>query len=178
MDTKTCPSCGEQVPSVATRCKHCFYDFTEEPAKKGMSGLMGLLLLVAVLAVVGAGTFYWLSGRNVTTKAVADEQARMIFITKKSVQGTSTESVDFDDVARIEYVVGGDRDTFEVAVITTDGRRVLYNYSDQAIKGDAQTLSEMTGKPLTEINNIEGFGDPTPPTTTTPGGSGPKSDGH
>ena len=47
MATKTCPSCGEDVPVVADRCKHCFHDFNEAPPKK--SGLFGLMLLLAAM---------------------------------------------------------------------------------------------------------------------------------
>ena len=44
MATKTCPSCGEEVPVAAARCKSCFYDFNEEP-EQNKSGMMGLLVL-------------------------------------------------------------------------------------------------------------------------------------
>ena len=59
MATKTCPSCGEEVPVVAARCKSCFYDFNEEP-EQNKSGMMGLLVLFAAMAMVGMGVFWYL----------------------------------------------------------------------------------------------------------------------
>ena len=49
MATKTCPSCGEDVPVAASRCKHCFHDFTEVQKKR--NPLVGMLAFLAVLLI-------------------------------------------------------------------------------------------------------------------------------
>ncbi|MEC7240093.1 MAG: hypothetical protein VXW32_02540 [Myxococcota bacterium] len=57
MQTKTCPSCQEEVPAGAFRCKSCFHDFDEVTEKKS-SAFMTLLTLVSAMAVLASGVFY------------------------------------------------------------------------------------------------------------------------
>ena len=72
MATKTCPSCGEEVPVAAARCKSCFYDFNEEP-EQNKSGMMGLLVLFAAMAMVGMGVFWYLH-TGAAERVVVDEE--------------------------------------------------------------------------------------------------------
>ena len=41
---KTCPSCSAEVPFEASRCKHCFHDFSEAQVKKS-NPMVALLAL-------------------------------------------------------------------------------------------------------------------------------------
>ena len=72
MATKTCPSCGEEVPVAAGRCKSCFYDFNEEP-EQNKSGMMGLLVLFAAMAMVGMGVFWYLHTQVAAERVVCLE---------------------------------------------------------------------------------------------------------
>ena len=44
----------EIVPVEASRCKHCFHDFSEVPKKKG-NPMVALLAFILLLCVVGGG---------------------------------------------------------------------------------------------------------------------------
>ena len=54
MKMKTCPSCDEDVPVAASRCKHCFHDFNEVSVKN--NALLPIMAGLAAMAVIGAGT--------------------------------------------------------------------------------------------------------------------------
>ena len=83
MATKSCPSCGEEVPVVATRCKSCFYDFNEQPEAES-SGMLGILGLLATMAVIGMGVFWYLHTQVAAERVVVEEETQSIIITRKS----------------------------------------------------------------------------------------------
>ena len=53
------PSCGSDVPTAATRCKECFFDFTEK--RKRSIGPIVLMAAFAVMAILGA-LMIWTTG--------------------------------------------------------------------------------------------------------------------
>ena len=118
MATKTCPSCGEEVPVVAARCKSCFYDFNEEPETR-KSGTMGLLVLFAAMALVGMGVFYYLHTQVAAERVVVEAETQTIIITRKSAAKTEATRIDFADVKRLEYVLGGETATYEIVAVTS-----------------------------------------------------------
>lgn len=159
MATKTCPSCGADVPVAATRCKHCFHDFTEEPAKKN-HGLTWLLALFAVMLVFGAATLGYVYYNNAAENIVVDAETHSIVITRTSSQGITTQRIPFDSIAKIEHVMGGKRDMFEVVAVTTDGERYIIQRSDEKpLTGHAEHVAAVVGKPYEEVRNIKTFGD-------------------
>jgi ribosomal protein L40E len=159
MEMKECPSCGAEVPAVASRCKHCFHDFNEVPVKKS-SNLIGLLILLVALGTIGAGTFSYLYYFNAAEKIVVDAETRSIVITRTSAKGTSSERVNFDEIQKVEYVMGGKSATFEVVAITGSGSRyIIQSSGDKPLKGHAEHIAHVIDKPLVEIRNISTFGD-------------------
>ena len=159
METKECPSCGADVPVVADRCKHCFHDFTEEPVKKS-SGLVGLLVLLVALMVVGAGTFGYLYYFNAQENTVVDQETQSIVVTRTSANGMTSTRVNFADIEKVEYVMGGETKTFEIVAVTKDGGRYIIQASgDKPLKGHAEHIASVIDKPLVEIRNIKTFGD-------------------
>ncbi len=159
MSMKSCPSCHMDVPAAASRCKHCFHDFTEPPPKRS-NGLVGLLALVALMAVIGAGTLWFVQERQATEKIVVDEETHSVIFTKKKASGTETDRVGFDDVAKVELLMGGSEATWEVALITVDGERRTISLSDDtSLKGYAQHVASVMDKPLVEKSEARGFGD-------------------
>lgn len=158
MSTKTCPSCGEDVPVAAPRCKHCFHDFTETP--KRSNGLVGLLVLIAAMALLGAGTFWFVSNRQAQEKILVDEETNSIVFTTKYSDRTETDRVRFDEVANVELLMGGSEATWEVAIVTLSGERRTINLSeDKSLKGYADHISSVMEKPLVEKSEARGFGD-------------------
>ena len=122
MATKTCPSCGDEVPVVAARCKSCFYALNEEPAANS-GGMMGLLVLFAAMAVVGMGVFWYLHTQVAAERVVVEEETQTIIITRKSAAKTEATRVAFGDVTRVEYVLGGDTALYEIVAVTGNGER-------------------------------------------------------
>ncbi|MCB9777492.1 MAG: hypothetical protein H6742_02915 [Alphaproteobacteria bacterium] len=158
MATKTCPSCGAEVPTVAAVCKHCFHDFNEVPEKKTNPIVIFLGVLV-LMSVVGAGLFAHLYYTNAAEKTVVDQETQSIVITRTTAAKTSTERITFAEVAKIEHVMGGDTAMFEVVAVTDDGQRVVIQTSDRPLKGHAEHIAAVMDKPLEEISNIKTFGD-------------------
>ena len=150
--TKECPSCMADVPEAALRCKHCFHDFTEEPAKR--SGLIGLMVTIAAMAIVGAATFAYIFYFNAAEKIVVDAETQSIVITRKTATETSTERVEFAKVEKVEHVMGGDQAMFEIVAVTLDGSRYIVERSDdKPLTGKAEHVAAATpcaslGQPL------------------------------
>ncbi len=162
MSMKDCPSCGEVVPAAAARCKHCFHDFSEAPPKRS-NGLVGLLGLLALMAVIGGGTLWFVQNRQASEKIVIDEETQSVIFTKKRASGTETDRLNFDEVAKVELLMGGSNATWEVALITLNEERRVLNLSDDgSLKGYAEHVSSVMDKPLVERNLARGFGSPPP----------------
>jgi hypothetical protein len=159
MATKTCPSCGEEVPVVAARCKSCFYDFNEEPEQR-KSGMMGLLVLFAAMALVGMSVFYYLHTQVAAERVVVEEETQTIIITRKSAAKTEATRIKFADITRIEYVLGGKTATYEIVAVTSDGNRYVVKASDDSpLDGPAEQVSRTVEKPLERVQNVKTFVD-------------------
>jgi hypothetical protein len=159
METKECPSCYADVPTVASRCKHCFHDFNEVPPKKS-NNLVGLLALLAVLVTIGSGTFWYASNGMKSERILVDAATQSIVVTRTSGSGTTTERVEFSDIDKVEYIMGGETKTFEIVAVTAQGGRYIIQASgDKPLKGHAEHIASVIDKPLVEIRNIKTFGD-------------------
>lgn len=158
MASKTCPSCGADVPAAAPVCKHCFHDFNEVPERKTSPVIIVLGFLVA-MAVVGAGLFAHLYYNNAAEHIVVDAETQSIVMTRTTASGTTTDRVPFSDVTKVEHVMGGEHAMFEVDAITSDGRRVCIQTSDAPLTGAAEHIAAVIGKPMEDIRNIKTFGD-------------------
>ena len=158
VSTKTCPSCGEVVPAAATRCKHCFYEFHAAPKKKG-AGILLILGTIAAMVCVGAGVMYYvLNVQAVKQNVVVDQETTSIVWTRTYADKTETDRLPFADVREIELVIGGKKSTWEVNVITNEGKRImLHQSSDTNLKGYADHLSNVMDKPLVEVRNLKNF---------------------
>ena len=142
--TKNCPSCAEEVPVDAARCKHCFHNFNEEVVEK-KSPLMGLLVLLLAMFVVGMGAFGYIYYFNEAEKIVIDEETQSVVITRVSASKTTTDRIKFADIVKVEHIMGGESATFETLVILTSGERVVLNQSSEG------TLkAEVRGEVVTE----------------------------
>ena len=159
MATKTCPSCGADVPVVAARCKSCFYDFNEEPAQN-KSGMMGLLVLFAAMALVGMSVFWYLHTQVAAERVVVEEETQTIIITRKSAAKTEATRVAFGDVTRVEYVLGGETALYEIVAVTGDGERHVIQASDDSpLDVRAEHVSRTMEKPLERVRNIKTYAD-------------------
>jgi len=159
MDLKDCPSCGAEVPTAASRCKHCFHDFNEAPPPAPKKQLRGFLMWLAALVFMGTGTFYWVVQNKSSANVVVDEETQSIIITETTADGINVQRVTFSEVEKIEYVIGGQTATFEVFAITDDDRILIQSSDDTPIRGHADHISAVIEKPIEEVRTFRTFGD-------------------
>lgn len=159
MATKSCPSCGEEVPVVAARCKSCFFDFNEEPEAE-KSGMMGLLVLFAAMALVGMGVFWYLHTQVAAERVVVEEETQSIIITRKSAAKTEATRIPFSEVTRVEYVLGGDTAQYEIVAVGINGDRYVVQASDDSpLDGRAEHVARTMDKPFEKVKNVKTFAD-------------------
>jgi len=158
LQTKTCPSCGAEVPSAAARCKHCFYDFAAEGAQsKSSNALIGLLSFILVLLLIGLGTSYYLLGYQKAEKVIVDQETKSVVYTRTSSEGTETERVPFALIQKVEHVIGGDKAMYKVVAMGSNGKEYLLKMStSDSLAGDAAHMAAVMGKPYEEVNHIPG----------------------
>ena len=122
METKTCPGCSEDVPADAARCKHCFHDFNAVVEKK-TSPVLTALVLFAAMAVLGGGTFWWVSTRATECKVdISQERASITWVCQYATGPKADRVVKFGDVAKVLYESGGQaEDTYVVSVCLKSG---------------------------------------------------------
>lgn len=166
MATKTCPSCGADVPIVASRCKHCFFDFTADAAEtKKSSAIVGLLGFIFVLLLIGAVTAGSLADSQRAEKVIIDQETKSIVYTRTSATGTETERVNFEQVQKVKHIVGGKDALYEVIAVGTNGKEYRLKLSpDKNLSGDGEHIAKIMGKPFEEISTIPG--QETPGTST------------
>jgi hypothetical protein len=157
LETKICPTCGEEAPIVATRCKYCFHEFSDK--RKRSSGLIALVVSLAIMAVVGAGVMYFVAfHQSVKQNVVVDEETQSIVWTTVRAGGTDSDRVAFDRIDHVDFTVGGSSAMWEVAVILDGGERRLLNASNEEnLAGYAVQVARIIGKPLEENRKVRGF---------------------
>ena len=93
-------------------------------------------------------------------RIVVDEETQSIIITRTSASKTESEVVPFNDVVKVEYVLGGEDSMFEVVAITQKGtRHILQASQDTPLDGKAEYMAKAMEKPFERINNLPTFGD-------------------
>ena len=165
MAFKTCPSCMEDVPVVASRCKHCFHDFNEEAPKK-KNGLLGLMILLAAMGVTGAGFIYFSNTQMVQqAETKLDGETQQIIITHISKDDRKVTKVEYGEVARVEYVLGGEDYLHEVVIVTNKGERHLIDASEsKPLGGLAEVRANQIGSargtacPMEKVSTIKTIG--------------------
>lgn len=155
-----CPSCGNEIPVSATRCKHCFHDLTEHETQKGSSGaLMGVIVMLLVFIVVGGWMYQSVFNKSQLGNVTVDpKEQRVVLVYTALGEEPTTRQIPFEDVASVEmqagaYLIGGSH--YEVYLILRDGEKVLVNKStDGTLEDYANNIAKHTNKSLTIINNV------------------------
>lgn len=153
LNTKTCPSCGADVPTVAKRCRECFHDFRAK--KEGIPWLNALLILAGVLglmAVLGAATLGSITSFPLDQKIQVHQETNYIITTTQYVSGVRTDRVPFNQIKSIEHVIVGNGN-FEIRAHKQGGGYLLLARSKKSRKNDAQTFADVMGKPFDETDN-------------------------
>ena len=157
MKTKECPACHETVPSSASRCKHCWHDFTEVPKSSGlMAGLVMMLVSMAGMAVVGSLVLLWLVAQPIDERILVDADTESVIWTTRYRTHTDTERLRYSDVAQVEHVTlrtGG----CEIRLKRTDGSYKVLQEAASSLGSEARVYAEKMGKPFQMIDNTGGF---------------------
>jgi ribosomal protein L40E len=157
LNTKSCPSCGADVPTVAKRCRECFHDFRPDTEPKpGSNVLLMLLGFLGVMAVLGALTLGTITSFPLDQKVQVAGETKYIIVTTQYVSGLRTERVPFAKVREIEHIIVGNG-TFEVLAHLDDGGSLLLTRSKKSRKGDAEAYAAVMDKPFRETDNTTGF---------------------
>lgn len=156
MDTKTCPSCGTEVPTAATRCKTCFHDFTEEPVRNGSP--VALLVALALAVVIAAGAFWYVSQIPTDKRILVDQETQTIqWITQYSGDRLKTDRVKFAEIAKIEHVVTSSG-AYQIVAVTQGGeRKVVEEDRSKSLALQAQKYADLMKKPLENKDETFGF---------------------
>jgi len=156
---KTCPSCGAEVPTAASRCKHCFHEFSADEGPKKSNGLILLAATIAAMVCVGAAAMWFIVHHQaVKRNVVIDQETASVVWTRTTSQGTETDRLPFADIKEIEFVIGGKRATWEVYAIQLDGdKKLLHQSSEATLEGYADHISHVMEKPLIEVRKMKNF---------------------
>ena len=146
METKTCPGCSEDVPAEAARCKHCFHDFNAVVEKK-TSPVLTLLVLFAAMAVLGAGTFWWVSTRATECKVdISQERGSITWVCQYATGPKADRVVKFSDVDKVLYESGGQaEDSYVVSVCIKSGECYDVDNSRKPLEGTANHIAQVVG---------------------------------
>jgi len=155
MDTKTCPSCGTEVPSAATRCKTCFHDFTEEPVRNGSP--VALLVALALAVVIAAGAFWYVSQIPTDKRILVDQETQTIQWITQFSDHLETDRVTFAEITKIEHIVTSSGAYQIVAVTTSGDRKVVEEDRSKSLALQAQRYAAMMQKPLENKDETFGF---------------------
>jgi hypothetical protein len=149
VNTKTCPSCGADVPVAATRCKECFHDFASE-APKSMNWLGPLFALgvVALMAVIASVVAAFVFVQPLEQHVLVDDETRSIVWTTKYRTGITTDRMMFDQVASLELASEGGE--FVITAVSTTGDRKEVTRSESPLDSQARAYSKIMEKPLVE----------------------------
>lgn len=149
---KECPACGAEVPSSATRCKECFHDFTEQPARP-LSVFIGPLIALgalAMLAIVGALVMLFVFNQPIEERVLVDEGTRSIIWTTKYWTGIETDRLMFDQVVKVEHTGRGG--TFQVIAITADGERRIVTEAEHPLDSEGRSYARLMDKPYEDVD--------------------------
>jgi hypothetical protein len=149
VSTKTCPSCGADVPQAATRCKECFHDFVgDAPKSFNWLGPLFVLGIVAFMTLLGGGVLAFVFVQPLEEHVLVDDETRSIIWTTKYRTGITTDRLGFDEVASVELL--GHGATFTITAITTTGERKVITESEESLDGEARIYAKIMDKPLIE----------------------------
>ena len=155
MKMKTCPSCDEDVPVAASRCKHCFHDFNEVSVKN--NALLPIMAGLAAMAVIGAGTLYWIVSMPVEQRIFFDQETESVtWTTKYRGDKVTTERLNWSEIGKFEYVITSSG-KHRIEAVTITGERHLIEEDTSPLKTAADKYAALAQKPLEVVDNTHGF---------------------
>ena len=164
-----CPSCSNEVPQGAPRCKHCFSDLTEHwdgPVSRG-NPLLPVILLSLLLAGVSFWVWDHVSNQQQLGAMVIDKDGeRVVLVYTSTFSEPTTNQIAFSEIKEIELHAA--RKTLqgvgsEVLLVTTlappDDRIMVDESNDAILMNSAKNLAKKIGnekdgdKPIVETGD-------------------------
>lgn len=154
-----CPSCGNEIPVSATRCKYCFHDLTEDKESRKVGGvLVGVLLLALIFVAAGFWTYNSVFDQSQLGNVTIDPKERRVVLVYTSLgKEPTTRQIPFDKVSSVEMLASQNLlagNQYEVFLVLGDGEKVKINSGGESLEDYANTVAKHTSKSLTIINNI------------------------
>jgi len=143
------------VPQAANRCKHCFHDF-DAPVAKSSGGPIFLVAAVAGMAVLAAVVFGVIVSWPIEERILVDQDTRSVVWTRKYRTSVETERLPWDDITRLEYVIGA-TGAFDIVAVTAADERHIIHSAKSPLKSEADKYAALMEKPLEEVDNTRGF---------------------
>jgi hypothetical protein len=143
MASKNCPSCHEDVPAGAYRCKTCFHDF-DAVAEKKAGALMTLLTLISAMAVLASATFFYSSQKPSEIVTRMSEENQAVISMTMTAKGLEMETAYFEEISKVEH--RNDGSNYQVLVHTHDGTVIQYKEAKYPLSDDAKTIADTVKK--------------------------------
>ena len=107
--------------------------------------------------MAGAAFFYAMRENQASEHIVVDKETTSIIFTTKYADRTETDRISFDDVAKVEMIIGGDIATFEVYVVTLSGESLMVNQSkEKTLRGYAEHIRKTEAGTRARFSNSRG----------------------
>ena len=149
--SKYCPQCSETVPGYAKLCRHCFYDFKKaETPKKFPLGLSIGLFLLGLLAFFM--TRHLATSQNRPYYHLHSD-TKSLLIAQVNGQGTTADRLPFDDIKRLEHVIGSSEAKFAITAVLKNGESITLKTSAQSLEQDVKIMSQNSGLEYETVNN-------------------------
>ena len=159
-----CPSCSNEVPQGAPRCKHCFSDLTEhweKPTSKG-NAMLPVFLLALLLIGVGLGVWNQVQFQGQLGMSVVDpREERVILVYTSTTSEPNVKQLNFSDISAVELHVS---DTLQGAsqeiILVGSGESVTIEKStgSSPLLPSAETLAHQIGVASVTVIGEQGAG--------------------
>ena len=125
MKMKTCPSCGEDIPTSAFRCKHCWHDFDAQPTSSMAAPILALCGAAAFLSVALAVVLGIMTTFPSDQRVTVSQETQAVVFTSQGSWGLSTDTLAFSDIDELRHVVTNSGRYQIVARLKSGSDRVL-----------------------------------------------------
>jgi hypothetical protein len=146
-----CPSCSNEVPHGAPRCKHCFSDLTEHWAapSHNRNAMLPVFLLAILLAGVGFGVWNQVQFQGQLGMSVVDPRGeRVILVYTSTTSEPDVKQLNFSEINAVELHISDSIQgaTQEVILVTSDESVTIEkSHGSVPLLPSAETLAHQIG---------------------------------